>query len=449
MSNCDFQIGRVVDAIEEMGELDNTLIIYIQGDNGSSAEDPSGRGMTSEIVTLGNGIDDRDDFMIENIDEFGGRWMQNHYSHGWAHAMNSPYQWDKKIASHLGGTRTSMVISWLARIKDPGGLRSQFTYITDLVPTILEAAQLPMHTTIDGIEQVPLNGASLIQSFAKADAPEHHTTQYFEVIANQGIYRDGWMANTAPKRLPWVSRGPTNKDPFEEYEWQLYNLDDDFTQSKNVAKDNPEKLEELRQLFLSEATKNQVLPLDDRYLERLSPENRPQHDAGRNVYTFFSGATRITEGMAPNMKNTSYSITGTVTVPPGGAEGMIVTQGGWFGGNALYLLKGKPVFAYAASHYPEHKYRVEAPNALAPGKHDIRVDFAYDGGNPGSGGMTTIFVDNAQVSQGGIDKTIPIRVSADETFDVGEDSGTPVNRDYDVPFAFTGEIQKVVVEIKS
>lgn len=167
------------------------------------------------------------------------------------------------------------------------------------------------------------------------------------------------------------------------------------------------------------------------------------------MYTFFSGATRITEGMAPNMKNTSYSITGTVTVPPGGAEGMIVTQGGWFGGNALYLLKGKPVFAYAASHYPEHKYRVEAPNALAPGKHDIRVDFAYDGGNPGSGGMTTIFVDNAQVSQGGIDKTIPIRVSADETFDVGEDSGTPVNRDYDVPFAFTGEIQKVVVEIKS
>ncbi|WP_273732915.1 arylsulfatase [Mycolicibacterium septicum] len=448
LSHCDHQVGRVVDAIAEMGELDNTLIIYIQGDNGSSAEDPSGRGMTSEIVTLGNGIDDRDDFMVQNIDQFGGMWMQNHFSHGWAHAMNSPYQWDKKIASHLGGSRTSMVISYPKGIKDPGGLRSQFTHITDVVPTILEAANLPMPTSIDGIEQVPLNGASLIPSMEKADAPEHHTTQYFEVIANQGIYHDGWMANTAPKRLPWQGRGPTNPDPFEEYEWQLYNLNDDFTQSKNVAKDNPEKLEELRKLFLSEAEKNKVFPLDDRYLERLSPENRPQHNAGRNVYTYFDGVTRITEGMAPNMKNTSYSITGTVTIPPGGAEGILMTQGGWFGGNALYLLKGKPVFASAASHYPEHKYRVEAPAALAPGKHDVRVDFAYDGGDPGSGGMATVFVDDAQVAQGRIDRTIPVRVSADETFDVGEDSGTPLNHDYDVPFRFTGELHKVVVELK-
>lgn len=448
LSHCDHQVGRVVDAIAEMGELDNTLVIYIQGDNGSSAEDPSGRGMTSEIVTLGNGIDDRDDFMVQNIDQFGGMWMQNHFSHGWAHAMNSPYQWDKKIASHLGGSRTSMVISYPKGIKDPGGLRSQFTHITDVVPTILEAANLPMPTSIDGIEQVPLNGASLIPSMEKADAPEHHTTQYFEVIANQGIYHDGWMANTAPKRLPWQGRGPTNPDPFEEYEWQLYNLNDDFTQSENVAKDNPEKLEELRKLFLSEAEKNKVFPLDDRYLERLSPENRPQHNSGRNVYTYFDGVTRITEGMAPNMKNTSYSITGTVTIPPGGAEGILMTQGGWFGGNALYLLKGKPVFASAASHYPEHKYRVEAPTALAPGKHDVRVDFAYDGGDPGSGGMATVFVDNAQVAQGRIDRTIPVRVSADETFDVGGDSGTPLNHDYDVPFRFTGELHKVVVELK-
>ncbi len=452
LSHCDFQIGRVVDAIAQLGELDNTMIIYIHGDNGSSAEDPSGRGMTSEIVTLGNGIDDRDDFMIENIDQFGGMWMQNHFSHGWAHAMNSPYQWDKKIASHLGGTRTSMVISWPKGIKEPGGLRSQFVHLTDIVPTILEAAKLPMPTTIDGIEQVPLNGASLIPTFAKAEggpAPEHHPTQYFEVIANQGIYHEGWMANTAPKRLPWQGRGgPSSPDPFEEYEWQLYNLNDDFSQSRNVAKDNPDKLEELRQLFLSEAARNQVLPLDDRYLERLNPENRPQHNVGRNVYTFFPGTTRITEAMAPNMKNTSYSITGTVTIPPGGAEGMIVTQGGWFGGNALYLMKGKPVFAYAASHYPEHKFKVEGPNTLAAGKHDIRVDFAYDGGDPGSGGTAILFVDNAEVARGRIEKTVPIRVSADETFDVGEDTGTPLNRDYDVPFAFTGELEKVVVEIK-
>lgn len=448
LAHCDHQIGRVVDAIEELGELDNTLIIYIQGDNGCSAEDASGRGMTSEIVTIGNGIDDRDDFMVQNINEFGGRWFQNHFSHGWAHALNSPYQWDKKIASHLGGTRTSMVVSWPARIKDRGGLRSQFTHITDIAPTILEAAKLPMPASIDGIEQVPLNGSSLIPSFDKADAEEHHRTQYFEVIANQGIYHDGWMANTAPKRLPWVSRGPSTKDPYEEYEWQLYNLDEDFSQSRNLAADNPDKLQELRTLFLDEASKNQVLPLDDRYLERVAPENRPQHNKGRNVYTYFPGATRITEGMAPNMKNTSYSITGTITVPPTGAEGMIVTQGGWFGGNALYLLEGKPVFAYARSHYPEHKYKVEAPAALTPGKHDIRVDFVWDGGDPGSGGTANLFVDNAQVASGRIDQTIPVRVSADETFDVGEDSGTPVNRDYDVPFRFSGELHKVVVELK-
>ena len=449
LAHCDHQIGRMVDAIEELGELDNTLIIYIQGDNGSSAEDPSGRGMTSEIVTLGNGIDDREDFMIENIDDFGGRWFQNHFSHGWAHAMNSPYQWDKKIASHLGGTRTSMVVSWPARIKDPGGLRSQFTHVTDIVPTILAAADLPMPSVIDGVQQVPLNGTSLIPSFDSADADEHHRTQYFEVIANQGIYHDGWMANTAPKRLPWVGRGEATKDPFNEYEWQLYHLDQDFSQSKNLAKDNPDKLEELRALFLEEATKNQVLPLDDRYLERLSPENRPDHTLGRTVYTYFHpGPTRITEGMAPNMKNTSYSITGMVTIPDNGAEGMIVTQGGWFGGNALYLLKGKPVFAYAASHYPEHKFKVEAPQALSPGKHEVRVDFSYDGGDPGSGGTATIFVDTAQVAGGRIGRTIPVRVSSDETFDVGEDSGTPVNRDYDVPFRFTGELHKVVVELK-
>ena len=326
-------------------------------------------------------------------------------------------------------------------------MRSQFTHLTDIVPTILAAADLPMPSSIDGVEQVPLNGASLIPSFDKADADEHHQTQYFEVIANQGIYHDGWMANTAPKRLPWMGRGEATKDPFNEYEWQLYNLDEDYSQSKNVAKDNPDKLEELRKLFLDEATKNQVLPLDDRYLERLNPENRPQHNVGRNVYTYFHpGPTRITEGMAPNMKNTSYSITGTVTVPDNGAEGMIVTQGGWFGGNALYLLKGKPVFAYAASHYPEHKFKVEAPQALPPGDHDIRVDFAYDGGQPGSGGTATILVDNAPVASGRIERTIPVRVSADETFDVGEDSGTPVNRDYDVPFRFTGD--KVVVELK-
>ncbi|CAL8969311.1 hypothetical protein PROP_00510 [Propionicimonas sp. T2.31MG-18] len=447
LAHCDYQVGRVVDAIEELGELDNTLIIYIQGDNGSSAEDPTGHGLTSEIGVIANGLVDREDFMVENIDEFGGMWFQNHFSHGWAHAMNSPYQWDKKIASHLGGSRTSMVVSWPSGITDSGGLRSQFTHVTDIAATILDVAGIPMPERINGVDQVPLNGVSLSPTFTDADAPEKHTTQYFEVVANQGIYHDGWIANTAPKRLPWVGMGPTNPDPFEDYEWQLYNLNDDFTQSRNLADDHPEKLEELRQLFLSEARRNQVLPLDDRYIERLRPENRPQHNAGRTTYTYFPGVTRITEGMAPDVKNTSFRISAQVTLPDIGAEGVIITQGGWFGGFALYLMQGRPTFAYARSHYPEHKYVTTAPDALGAGDHTVVAEFSYDGGTPGSGGDLMLIVDGDVVARGRIDQTVPVRFSADETLDIGEDTGTPVVRDYDVPFRFTATIRRVVVEI--
>ncbi|WP_104089922.1 arylsulfatase [Arthrobacter sp. GMC3] len=447
IAHCDYQVGRVIDALEEMGQLQNTLVIYIQGDNGSSAEDPTGHGFTSEIGVLGNGVVDREDYMVENIDEFGGMWLQNHFSHGWAHAMNSPYQWDKKIASHLGGTRTSMVVAWPERIVSGGGLRSQFTHITDIVPTILEAAGLPMPVTINGIEQLPLNGASLSSTFDDEAAEEHHTTQYFEVIANQGIYHDGWMANTAPKRLPWVGMGPTTADPFADYEWELYDLRKDFTQSKNLAGEHPEKLEELKQLFLNEAKRNQVLPLDDRYIERVRPENRPQHNVGRSSFAYYPGTKRITEAMAPDMKNTSYRITATVTIPPGGAEGMLVAQGGWFAGNAFYILNGRPTYSYAKSHYPEHKYTIRAPETLTPGPHTLVVDFTYDGGAPGSGGTAIILVDGIEVASGRIDQTVPVIVSGTETLDIGEDSGTPVVRDYDVPFRFTGQLHKVVIDL--
>ncbi|MGI9823609.1 arylsulfatase [Agromyces sp. Marseille-Q5079] len=446
LAHCDHQIGRVIDAIEELGELENTLIIYIQGDNGSSAEDPTGHGLTSEIGVLANGLVDDESFMVENIEEFGGRWFQNHFSHGWAHAMNSPYQWDKKIASHLGGSRTSMVVSWPAHIRDDGGLRSQFTHITDIVPTILDAAGIPMPEVINGFEQVPLNGASLMPAFDDPQSPEAHTTQYFEVIANQGIYHEGWMANTAPKRLPWVGMGETTPDPFDEYEWELYHLDEDFTQSRNLAAEHPDKLEELRRVFLDEARKNQVLPLDDRYIERLRPENRPQHGGGRTVYTYYPGTSRITEGLAPNMKNTSYRVSASITVPDGGAEGMLMTQGGWFGGNALYLLDGRPTFSYARSHYPNHKFTVAGDEPLTAGEHEVVVDFHYDGGAPGSGGEAVVKVDGAVVARGRVEQTVPVRISADETLDIGEDSGTPVVRDYEVPFRFTGGLRKVVID---
>lgn len=452
LAHCDHQIGRVIDAIDELGDLENTLVIYIQGDNGSSAEDPTGHGFTSEIGVLANGVVDREDYMVENIDEFGGMWFQNHFSHGWAHAMNSPYQWDKKIASHLGGSRTSMTIAWPARISDAGGLRSQFTHITDVVPTILGAAGIPLPDTINGVEQVPLNGTTLEDTFADGDAPETHTTQYFEVIANQGVYHEGWMANTAPKRLPWVGMGESTRDPFDEYEWELYHLDEDFTQSANVAAEHPEKLGELRARFLEEARRNQVLPLDDRYIERLRPENRPVHNAGRTRYAYYPGTSRITEGMAPNLKNTSFRITAALAVPPVGdgddaPEGMLITQGGWFGGFGLYLLAGVPTFSYARSHYPEHKYTIAGAEQLSPGEHTVTLDFRYDGGPAGSGATAVIGVDGTEVASGRVDQTVPVRFSADETLDIAEDTGTPVVRDYDVPFRFTGVLHKVVVDL--
>lgn len=449
LSYADDQIGRVIAAIKEMGELDNTLIIYIQGDNGASAEDQSatGLGLSSEVVQLGNLFPDNPQYMLDNLDEFGGPWIQNLYPRGWAHAMNTPFQWDKKIASHLGGTRTSMVMSWPARIRQPG-MRSQFTHLTDIVPTILEATGLPAPETINGFKQVPMNGTSMMYLVDDAKAPEQHKTQYFEVIGNQGIYHEGWLASSAPKRLPWVGYGASNPDPLNDYDWELYNLKEDFSQSNNLAKANPKRLAEMRALFSTEAARNQAFPLDDRYIERAMPENRPQHNAGRSEYIYYEGLKRITETTAPNLKNRSWSISADVEIPASGAEGILLTQGGWFGGNALMLLDGKPAFIYARSHYPQHKYRVQAPERLAPGKHKVVVDFAYDGGGIGKGGTATISVDGQQVASGRIDETVPVRFSIDETLDVGQDTGTPVVRDYDVPFRFTGKIEKVVVKVK-
>jgi len=450
LAQADYEIGRVIDAIEKMGELDNTLVIYIQGDNGSSAEDPTpdGVGMTSEIVTIVNKFNDTPEFMLKNIDEFGSMWMQNHFSRGWAHAMNTPFQWDKKIASHLGGSKTSMVVSWPARIKKTGEMRSQFVHLNDIVPTILEAAHLPAPTMVNGVKQVPMNGTSFIYTFDDAKAPERHNTQYFEVIANRAIYHDGWMASTTPAIAPWSAPLIKKPDSVMDYKWELYNLKEDFTQSKDLAKKFPDKLAELEKLFDTEARKNQVYPLDDRYVERVAPENRPQKNVGRNTYTYFDGTTRITEGMAPNMKNVSYSITADVVIPDKGANGILMTQGGYFGGNALLLMDGKLTFLYARSHYPEHKYKVQGADKVPAGKHTVKVDFAYDGGGAGKGGAATLFVDGKEVAKGRIEQTVPVRISADETLDIGEDTGTPIVRDYEVPFHFTGEIEKVVIDLK-
>ena len=386
--------------------------------------------------------------MIDHIDEFGGQWMQNHFARGWAHAMNTPYQWDKKIPSHLGGTKTSMVVSWPARIKQTGQIRSQFVYITDIVPTILEAAKLPAPKTINGFQQVPMNGTSFAYTFDSAKAPERHKTQYFEIIANHAIYNDGWMANTTPVIGPRSNELSKKPASALDYKWELYNLKEDFTQSKDLSKQYPEKLAAMQKLFMQEAEKNKVFPLDDRYVERAEPQNRPQHNVGRTSYTYYEGTTRITEGMAPDMKNRSYSITADVVIPEGGANGIMMTQGGFFGGNAFLLMYGKPTFLYARSLTPDQKFKVQAPNKLSAGKHTLKADFVYDGGGTGKGGTTTIYVDGKEVAKGRIDGTVPVRVSLDETLDIGEDTGTPIVRDYKVPFKFTGELEKVVIDLK-
>ncbi|MHA3789176.1 arylsulfatase [Flavobacterium hauense] len=444
---CDYQIGRILESIEKLGEKDNTLVIFIMGDNGASAEDPTGQGLTSEIGIMVNGEVDTEEFMLKNLDDFGGPWMAEHYSHSWAHAMNTPYQWDKKIASHLGGTRTGMVISWPKGIKQTGQVRSQYAHITDIVPTILEAAKIPQPKKVDGFDQQPMAGKSLMYSFDNAKAPETHTTQYYEIIANRAIYKDGWLASTTPRNLPWQGHPIPSENPETDYKWELYDLTKDFSQTDNIAAKNPEKLKEMQKAFDEEARKYNVYPLDDRYIDRVNPENRPNLNKGRTSYVFHEGTSRITEGMAPNMKNTSFDITAEIEVKAG-QEGVIITQGGYFAGLVLMLQKGKPKFSYAFSHYPEHKWTIQSPTALTAGKHTVVAKFDYAGGGAGKAAKVTLLVDGKKVAEGDIPKTVPSRFSADETLDVGEDFGTPVTHDYDVPFTFQGKLEKVEVKLK-
>jgi arylsulfatase len=300
---------------------------------------------------------------------------------------------------------------------------------------------------VDGFKQEPMAGTSLVYTFDAASAPERHTTQYFEIIANRAIYKDGWIASTTPKILPWEGGHEASKDPLNDYKWELYDLKNDFSQADNVAAKYPEKLKELQKAFMAEAAKYKVFPLDDRYIERVNPENRPNLNKGRTKYIYNQGTTRITEGMAPNMKNTSYSITAEIDVKAG-ADGMIITQGGYFAGTALMLQKGKPTFSYAFSHYPNHKWTIQSPAALTAGKHSIVMNFDYAGGGAGKSAQVTLIVDGKKIADGNIPQTVPKRFSADETLDVGVDFGTPVTRDYEVPFTFQGTITKVTVDLK-
>jgi arylsulfatase len=447
LAYADSEIGRLLDAVRDSGQLDNTLVIYIMGDNGASAEGTL-QGTTNEVGTAANGVTESIPFLLSMMDQLGGPTTYNHYPVGWAHAMDSPMQWTKQVASHFGGTRNGLVISWPARIKDKGGLRSQFSHVIDIVPTIYEAAHITPPKVLDGTQQKPLEGTSLVYTFDNAKAPTRHTVQYFELVGNRAIYKDGWMASTTPLRLPWVTVGAeANPDDFK---WELYNIDKDFSQAHDLAASNPQKLKELQAAFDVEAKKYQVYPLDSSFAERADPAIRPSLTRGRSEFAYYPGMTRIPEGSAPNFKNKSWAIAADIVVPDGGASGVLATIGGRHGGWALLMQDSKPQFVYAYSNQPEHKYRIASDQPLAPGQHAVRLVFKYDGGGVGKGGTGTLFVDGQQVAEGKIAHTVGVRFSLDETFDVGADMGTPVVEDYvdKMPFAFTGTLRKFAVVLE-
>ncbi len=443
----DHEIGRVIQAVEDMGKLDNTLVIYISGDNGTSAEGTTVG--TPNQMTAYNGILDLPIAdQLKAYDAWGLPPTYPHMSVAWSWAFDTPFKWTKQVASHFGGTRQGMAIAWPNHIKDAGGIRTQFHHIIDIVPTLLEATGIPAPVMVDGIAQKPIEGVSMAYTFDKenANAPSTRTTQYFEMFANRAIYHDGWIAMTTPPVAPWLlGTVELPKDVVNGYKWELYNLTEDYSENNDLAAKMPDKLREMQELFLVEATKYNVFPLDNSVLPRiLAP--RPSATAGRNVFIYASEMAGLPVSDAPSILNKSYTITAEVEIPQGGAEGMIVTLGGRFGGYGLYVLKGKPVFLY--NFVDLERFRWEGQQALAPGKHTIVFDFKSDGPGFGKGGTGVLKVDDKEVADKKVSHTIPFLMAIDETFDVGVDTRTPVDdEDYQVPFRFTGKLDSLTVQL--
>jgi arylsulfatase len=436
----DYEVGRVIDAIESTGQLDNTLIFYIAGDNGASVE--GGINGNFNDMAARQGVIDPIPTLVKEMPEMGGPKSDVHYPIGWAWAGNTPFQWGKQIASHLGGTRDPMVVYWPARIKDKGGIRAQFHHIIDVAPTILEAAGIPQPTEVDGVQQKPIEGISMVYTFDDANAPDRRTTQYFEMMANRAIYNDGWIAGARSGSLPWIRSG--GSPDFEAQPWELYHLTDDYSEGNNLASQYPDKLKELEQLFQTEGQKYQVFPLDPRYSERYDPKLRPSLHEGQTKFTFRAGAVRIPEGIAPNTKNKSHTITATIDVPEGGADGVLAAEGGFTGGWSLYVKDGKPTYTY--NYFGMERTVVAGPDPLPAGSDTVKLSFAYDGDGLGKGGTATLFVNGKQVASGKVPKTEPAKFSVDETFDVGEDAGAPVGQ-YESPFPYTGKLKQLDIDI--
>jgi arylsulfatase A-like enzyme len=440
----DNEIGRVIQAVEDMGQLDNTLIIYIDGDNGTSPEGTLS-GTPNQYTSYNGILDFPIDEQLKFYDAWGSAGSYPHMAVAWSWAFDTPFKYTKQIASHFGGTRQGMAISWPVRIKDAGGIRTQFHHIIDIVPTILEAAGIKAPQMVDGIKQKPIEGISMAYTFdkANANAPSKRKIQYFEMIANRGIYNDGWYANTTPPHGPWILNAPL--PPIGDYKWELYNIAEDYSQANDLAAKMPGKLKEMQKLFVQEATKYNVLPLNnDTFARSLAP--RPSATAGKTVFTYSGVNPGINSSNAPNILGRSYSMTAEVDVPQGGGDGMIATMGGRWGGWGLYMLKGKPVFNYNMLILAQ--YRWEGPDALTPGKHTIGFDYTYDGPGIAKGGSGALKVDGKVVATGKQANSIAFLQIADETFDVGVDTRTGVNdKDYQVPFAFDGKIDKLTVNL--
>jgi len=443
----DHEIGRVIQAVEDMGKLDDTLIIYISGDNGTSAEgttEGTFNQMTAYNAILNLPIAEQ----MKAYDAWGSEATYPHMSVAWSWAFDTPFKWTKQVASHFGGTRQGMAISWPGHIKDAGGIRTQFHHIIDIVPTLLEATGIPAPVMVDGVAQKPIEGVSMAYTFDKANAaaPSARQTQYFEMFANRGIYQNGWYACTTPPAPPWLmGTAKLPDDVVNGYKWELYNLTEDYSQANDLAAKMPDKLRALQEAFLVEATRYKVFPLDNSILPRIIAA-RPSATAGRTLFTYTSEMRGLPPSDAPSILNRSYTITADIEIPQGGAEGMLVTNGGRFGGFGFYLLKGKPVFVYNLVDL--ERFRWEGKDALTPGKHTIAFDFTYDGPGFGKGGTGVLSVDGKQVADTKVAHTIPFLMTIDETFDVGIDLRTPVDDgDYKVPFRFTGTLSKLTVKL--
>jgi arylsulfatase A-like enzyme len=442
-AHVDHEIGRVLDAVAKLPDADNTLIIYIVGDNGSSAEGGL-EGSTNENAFF-NSISETWQDNLKVIDELGGPRHFNHFPSAWAWAMNTPFQWTKQVASHFGGTRNPMIVSWPAKITDKGGLRGQFHHVIDIMPTLLDVAGVHAPDVLNGAPQKPIEGISLSYTFADARTADRRKSQVFEMGVNRGIYQNGWFASSL-SFVPWQPVR-TGFD-IDKAKWELYSIDQDFTQADDLAAANPDKLRTLQDLWWAEAARNNILPLDWRGPERMSVEltGKPSLAAGRKTFVYETPLAALPEAAAPDLKNKSFTITAEAEIPAGGAEGMIFTQGGFTGGWGFYIQQGKLIGLH--NHVALERYRVVSTEPVPIGKVTLAMDFKYDGGGVAKGGIIALFVNGRKIGEGRVEKTTPFKYALAEGQDIGEDTGSPIDFSYTPPFKFTGTLRKVMVELK-